>query len=206
MVIQACRLRKTINYHSLDSANLASSARTSRLKMSKTEKRAHILAISHALRFARQTIKTYSGTREDVALEGVKVLPDSGDVVALVSRYRDNVLQSLDDIASPNDRKMIAKVLADIKKLEKRGIKVEITRSAVEDTFVGVWASAKAKIIAKRMGRKASRYFQECAQACVAVKELGDGMCAQMTLELPLRPKTSESLQAQLLLDPTLIS
>jgi hypothetical protein len=43
----------------------------------KTRERANMLAISHALRLAGQTIKTYSGTQEDVALEQVKVLSDS---------------------------------------------------------------------------------------------------------------------------------
>jgi hypothetical protein len=155
----------------------------------KPRERAHMLAISRAT-FGAPRYKTYSGTREDVALERVKVLLDSGDVVALISRYRDNATQNLEDIASVNDRKMIAKVLAEIRKLIKQGIKVEITQNVVGDTAVGNRASAKAKMIAKRTGRKASGYFQKRAQARVAVKELGDGLYWQMTLELPMRLRT----------------
>jgi hypothetical protein len=138
-----------------------------------------MLAISHTLHLAHQTIHTHSGPREDVELEKVKVYSGSGKAVALINEDLRDASNRLGDIASTNDHKMILKVLAEVRQLEEGGVEVEIAGAAVEYTGIGKLVSARAKTMATQVGRNASRHrhhlAQEIAQDSVAVELLGDG-------------------------------
>jgi hypothetical protein len=118
--------------------------------------RAHMLAIALALRLACQTIKVRPDPPEDNALQKAKVLSDSGNAVAMFNQHLQDASNSLDAIASTNDHRVIAKVLAEVRKLEKHGAMVGIASAAVEDTGVAKQASARAKTMAAQIGREAS--------------------------------------------------
>jgi ribonuclease HI len=73
-----------------------------------TSERAHMLAVSHALRLARRTIKAPYGT---VQLNKITVFSNSEDTVRSINGHNGNSFETLNDIKSLKDRKMIKKVL-----------------------------------------------------------------------------------------------
>jgi hypothetical protein len=152
-----------------------------------TSKRAHMLAISNALRLVKRTVKA---PRENVQLEKVTVFSGSENTVSLVNRHTKNIPESLDDIRRLNDRKMIKKVVHQLGKLERYGIEVDISFRAMA-TPTAHRAGTRAMIMAKQKGRQSCRDRRNTrlARGKMAIDTRGDRAAVGRTLELPIRTR-----------------
>ncbi|KAL9043251.1 MAG: hypothetical protein Q9214_003556 [Letrouitia sp. 1 TL-2023] len=116
----------------------------------KTTTRAQMLALLHALGLARVTIKR--GSPRCVRFQSVVVFSESSKVVQLVNHHIEHGPDSLQDVTSTNDRKMIKSVLAAVQRLSRHGLHVSIRVSSRGDR-----TGEKARKFARQKGRKACK-------------------------------------------------
>ncbi|KAI6083555.1 hypothetical protein F4821DRAFT_244573, partial [Hypoxylon rubiginosum] len=112
-----------------------------------------MLTMLHALGLARTTIKR--GFPRGVQLQGVTVYSESARDVLRVNHHIEQGPDSLQDVKSANDRKMIGKVLAAVRKLSRPGLHVSISVTGNGGDIDP--AGKKARTLARQKGRKACR-------------------------------------------------
>lgn len=154
----------------------------------KTPKRALMLALLHALGLACATIKRRCP--KTVQLQRVTILSSSPTIVQIVNHHVKNAPKSLEDVASTNDRSMIKRVVAKVRRLSHYGLEVSIAVFDREDE-----KGERARTMARQRGRKAfrSRRQLRLAQddtATEAQHTVGDEAALEGTLELPILMKT----------------
>jgi hypothetical protein len=120
----------------------------------KTEERAYMLALLHALGMAYGTVKN-NGTKESSHVDEVVIATSSSTVVETVNHHIQNAPESLEQVTKLNDRLMIGKVVEAVKKkLFRRGVNVALIAVDEHDTTV---ARGRARTSARQRGGKASR-------------------------------------------------
>jgi len=117
----------------------------------KTPERALMLALLHALGLACSTIKRRPKT---VQLQKVTILSSSPTIVQIVNHHIKHAPKSLEDVASTNDRLMIKRVVAGVRRLSHHGLEVSIS-IAVFDREDEIGETART--MARQRGRKACR-------------------------------------------------
>lgn len=118
----------------------------------KTQERAHMFAILHAMGLARGTTKRRRTAT--LRIQKVVVLCGSSKVINLVNFRRDHGPECLERVTSTNDRSMIKRVLKDIRVLTRREVDVTIAEDGQEGTSE---FSIEARTMARQKGRKACR-------------------------------------------------
>lgn len=124
----------------------------------KTEERAYMLALLHALGMAYDTVRK-NGTKGSSHVDEVVVAMSSPAVVETVDYHIQNAPKSLKLVTKMNDRLMIARVVKAMKnKLFRRGVNISIAVADEHDTTVErARASARARTLAKQRGSKACK-------------------------------------------------
>ncbi|OCK87225.1 uncharacterized protein K441DRAFT_486719, partial [Cenococcum geophilum 1.58] len=97
----------------------------------KTPERALMLALLHALGLACGTIKRRCP--KTVQLQKVTILSSSPTIVQIVNHHIKHAPKSLEDVASTNDRSMIKRVVAGVRRLSHHGLEVSIAVFGRED-------------------------------------------------------------------------
>jgi hypothetical protein len=114
----------------------------------KTPRRAHMLAILHALGLARGTVK-----RHGIQVQKVTVFCNEATACRQITWYISHGVKALEeDVASANDRAMIKRVVVAVRELTKRGIDISVALAEAENENK---EAAKAKRLARQKGRKA---------------------------------------------------
>jgi hypothetical protein len=148
-----------------------------RTKNVRTRERAHMYALVLALGLARSTIKrTCTPARFDV--KSVTVLCDLPAVVELLAHHRAHGPASLRSVGSAEDRAMVRKVLASVKRLARCGVRVAVRKdgaegSAVDAARVGVMAHQRRKKDCRR--RRHERRIMARNSATAGEEEEGGG-------------------------------
>jgi predicted MarR family transcription regulator len=149
----------------------------------KTPNRALMLALLHALGLARGTIKRHCS--KTVQLQEVTIHSSSPAIIQIVNHHIKHAPKSLEDVASTNDRSMIKRVVAGVRKLSHYGLKVSIAVFGTEDeTGKTAWTMARQR------GRKACRSRLQLRLASddtstEAQHTVGDEAALEGTLESP---------------------
>lgn len=148
----------------------------------KTPNRALMLALLHALGLARSTVKRRCS--KTVQLQKVTILSGSPTVIQIVNHHIKHAPKSLEDVASTNDRSMIKRVVAGVRKLSNYGLEVSIAVFGEEDE-----TGKTARTMAKQRGRKACRSRRQLQLASddtstEAQHTVGDEAALEGTLEL----------------------
>ena len=151
----------------------------------KTAERAEMLALLHALGLARGTVKRSS--QRAVELKRVAVFSESLEVVGKINHHLKYAPHSLQDVASANDRAIIKRVIAGVRKLSRHGLEVTIATSSENSK-----ARDRARTLARQKGRQAckSRRRLQLAQAN-SIEGQGDGAGDHLTIMLVIRTKES---------------
>jgi ribonuclease HI len=151
----------------------------------KTAGRAQMFALVHALGLAHGTIKR--GCPKAVQLQKVTVFSDSPKVVQTINHHIKYAPDSLRDAASTNDRSIIKRVIAGVRRLSRRGLEVAIAVPSGKDK-----AGGKARTMARQRGRKAYRSRRRLRLAHDnSVEEQEEAAGDQGTFELIIRAKES---------------
>jgi hypothetical protein len=120
----------------------------------KTEERAYMLALLHALGMASGTVKK-NDTKERSHVDEVVIATSSPTVVEIVNHHIQNAPESLEQVTKLNDRLMIKRVVEAVKKKKfRRGVDVAFIAADEHDTTV---ARGRAKTLARQRGSKACR-------------------------------------------------
>jgi hypothetical protein len=120
----------------------------------KTEERAYMLALLHALGIAYETVKK-NGTEESSHVDEVVIATSSSTVVETVNHHIQNAPESLEQVTKMNDRLMIGRVVEAVKKkLFRRGVNVAFIAVDEPDTTA---ARGRARTLARQRGSKACR-------------------------------------------------
>jgi predicted MarR family transcription regulator len=149
----------------------------------KTPNRALMLALLHALGLARGTIKRHCS--KTVQLQEVTIHSSSPAIIQIVNHHIKHAPKSLEDVASTNDRLMIKRVVAGVRKLSHYGLKVSIAVFGTEDE-----TGKTARTMARQRGRKACRSRRQLRLALddtstEAQHTVGDEAALEGTLESP---------------------
>jgi predicted MarR family transcription regulator len=149
----------------------------------KTPNRALMLALLHALGLARGTIKRHCS--KTVQLQEVTIHSSSPAIIQIVNHHIKHAPKSLEDVASTNDRSMIKRVVAGVRKLSHYGLKVSIAVFGTEDE-----TGKTARTMARQRGRKACRSRRQLRLASddtstEAQHTVGDEAALEGTLEPP---------------------
>jgi hypothetical protein len=119
----------------------------------KKRERAHMYALTLALGLARSTTKqTCTPARFDV--QSVTVLCGSPAVVELVEYHRAHGPASLESVVCAEDRAMVRKVLASVKRLVRCNVQVSVEEDGAEGSAVD---AARVKMMAHQRRKKACR-------------------------------------------------
>jgi hypothetical protein len=147
-----------------------------RTKNVKTRERAHMYALVLALGPARSTIKrTCTTPRFDV--QRVTVLCGLPAVVEQLSHHRAHGLASLESAVSAEDRAMVRRVLAGVKRLARCGVRVAVREDGAEGSAVD---AARVNMMAYQRRKKDCRRRRNelrilAKNAAAAGGEGGDG-------------------------------
>ena len=149
----------------------------------KTAGRAQMLALLHALCLARATVKR--GYPKTTQLQKVTVFSDSPKIVQSINHHAKYAPDSLQDVKSTNDRSLIQKVIAGIRRLSRRGLEVAISVSSDKDN-----AAKRARTMARQRGRKACKSRRRLRPTGnESVEEQEEAVGDQGTFELVIRAK-----------------
>lgn len=149
----------------------------------KTAGRAQMLALVHALGLAHGTIKR--GCPKAVQIKKVTVFSDSPKVVHTINQHIKYAPDRLRDVASTNDRSMIKRVIARVRRLSRRGLEVAIAVSSGKDK-----AGEKVRTMARQRGRKSCGSRRRLLLAHGnSVEEQEEAAENQGTFELVIRAK-----------------
>lgn len=118
------------------------------VKNIKTAARAQMLAMVHALGLAHRTVKRRCP--KAVQLQKVTIFSDLPSAVQAVNHHMNYNANSLRDVVSTNDRSIIKRIVARVRKLSHRGLEVAIEVSSGTNR-----AGKRARTIARQNGRKA---------------------------------------------------
>ena len=154
----------------------------------KTPERALMLALLHGLGLAGGTIKRRCP--KTVQLQRVTILSSSPTIVQIVNHHIKHAPKSLEDVASTNDRSMIKRVVAGVRRLSHHGLEVSIAVFGREDE-----TGETARTIARQRGRKACRSRRQLRltqndTSTEAQHTVGDEAALEGTLELPVLIRT----------------
>lgn len=124
-----------------------------RAKNVKTRERAHMFALVLAMGLAHSTLKRQCTTAR-IKVQSVTVLCSLPAVVELIKYHRTHGPKSLESVVSTEDRSMMKRVLASVKRLSRYNVQV----SVVEDGAEGNTAdAARVKMMARQRKKKACR-------------------------------------------------
>lgn len=119
----------------------------------KTRERAHMYALVLAMGLARSTIKRQC-TTASIAMQSVTVLCRLPTVVKLIKYHRARGPKSVETLVSAEDRSMMKRVLASIKRLSRYNVQVSVVEDGAEGNAVD---AARVKMIAHQRQKKACR-------------------------------------------------
>jgi ribonuclease HI len=124
----------------------------------KTEERAYMLALLHALGMAYDTVRK-NDTKESSCVDEVVITTSSLTVVEAVNHHIQNAPKSLKLVTKMNDRLMIARVVKAVKKMLFRcGVNISIAVSEEHDTTIArARAAARAGTSARQRGSKSCK-------------------------------------------------
>ena len=162
----------------------------------KTQNRAYMFAILHAMGLARGTIKRRCTAT--IRIRSVTVLCDSSTVVDLIAFHRDHSPASLENVRSTNDRSMIKRVLKGIRELSRRagGVDVVIAENGQESSSK---ETRKTKTMARQKGRKACRSRRQAQRiASIETETAGNQTGSGAEQSSSTRTKTEGGGQSQL--------
>lgn len=120
----------------------------------KTVARVQMLAILHALGLAKSVIKGRCSNTKVDDVTNVDVIGDSRWVVEKVNHHLKLGVESLEEVASTNDRSMIGRIVVAVRKMSRRGVEVSIAVHQSEDRSKEI---ARARTMARQRGRKACK-------------------------------------------------
>ncbi len=129
----------------------------------KTVARVQMLAILHALGLAKSVIKGRCSNTKVDDVTNVDVIGDSRWVVEKVNHHLKLGVESLEEVASTNDRSMIGRIVVAVRKMSRRGVEVSIAVHQSEDR------SKKSQGQERWRGKEVARR----AKAAVGCKPLG---------------------------------
>ncbi|CAG5186287.1 uncharacterized protein ALTATR162_LOCUS11543 [Alternaria atra] len=124
-----------------------------RAKNVKTRERAHMFALILAMGLARSTLKRRCTTTR-IKMQSVTVLGSVPAVVELIKYHRAHDAKSLESVVSTEDRSMIKRVLASVKRLSRYNVQVTVVGDGQEGNTV---EAARVKMIARQRKKKACR-------------------------------------------------
>ena len=149
----------------------------------KSVDRAQMLALLHSLGLAHGTIKR--AKPEVVQLRMVKVYSNSSCVVESINHHIERAPDSLQDVVSDEDRSMVRRVLASIRRLSRFCGEVII---AIPNTQSK--EAAKAMLLGRRKHRKVRKSRHRSRMACnTPVREHEEAGKGKRTFELVIRVK-----------------
>jgi hypothetical protein len=119
----------------------------------KTRERAHMYALTLALGLARCTIERTCTTAR-IKVQSVTVLCSSPAVVELIKYRRAHGPASLESVVSAEDRAMVRKVVASVKRLARCNVQVAVLEDGAEGRAVD---AARVKMMAHQRRRKDCR-------------------------------------------------
>jgi ribonuclease HI len=137
----------------------------------KTERRAYMLALLHALGMAYDTVRK-NGTKESSCVDEIVITTSSPTVVEAVNHHIQNAPKSLKLVTKMKNRLMIERVVKAVKKkLFRRGVNISIVVADEHDTAV-----KRARTLARQRGSNAckSRRQRTRAQSDDPTEDPGD--------------------------------
>ncbi|KAJ8112353.1 hypothetical protein OPT61_g5255 [Boeremia exigua] len=144
-VARASTLRMEEHKHGVERGQL-------RAQNVKTRERAHMFALILAMGLACSTIKRW--TTAYVKVQSVTVLCGLPAVVELIKHHRAHGPKSLESVVTTEDRSMMIRVLASVKRLSRYNVQVSVVEDEAEGNAVD---AARAKVLAHQRKKKACR-------------------------------------------------
>jgi hypothetical protein len=119
----------------------------------RTRERAHMFALVLAMGLARSTVKRqYATTR--IKVQSVTVLCSLPAVVEMIKDHRARDTKSLESVVSTEDRSMLRRVLAGVRRLSRYNVQVSVVEYGAEGNTVD---AARVKMLARHRKKKACR-------------------------------------------------
>ncbi|KAM0691346.1 hypothetical protein Q7P36_010117 [Cladosporium allicinum] len=124
----------------------------------RTEERAYMLALLHALGMAYDTVRK-NDTKESSYVDEVVITTSSPTVIETVNHHIQNAPKSLKQVRKMSDWLIMKRVVKAVRnKLFRRGVNISIAVADEHDTTVErARASARARTLAKQRGSKACK-------------------------------------------------